>query len=392
MTTSLLKRRRRGLPAVAFCLAVAAILPGSASAGADQADARLERALDRIVATPDGPPGVSAVVQRGKALRLHTAGRADLAAPGAIRLRQQMRIASVSKAFTGAVMLRLVEKGALELGSTLGRLRSDLPASWGPITLRQLLYHTSGLPNYTASPAFGAYFGANLKNYISPLFAISFVFGDPLEFAPGARFEYSNTDNIVMALMAESATGRGFAALLRDLVLKPLRLRDTSLPKGFTLPRPFIRGYVFNAPGAPLEEVSKEIGVSSVWAAGGIVSSPRDLNTFIRAWGGGGLLNSRKARKAQTRFLPPFTGGEPPGPGQNRGGLTLYRYSTPCGVAFGHTGNFPGYTQFIAASPDGRRSAVVSANLQLDVATGPPGVFTELRRIFRRAACAALAG
>jgi D-alanyl-D-alanine carboxypeptidase len=104
------------------------------------------------------------------------------------------------------------------------------------------------------------------------------------------------------------------------------------------------------------------------------------------------MFKSRKVRRAQTAFLPPFTGGEPPGPGQNRDGLTLYRYRVPCGVVFGHSGNFPGYTQWIASSPDGSRSAVVTANLQLSVGTGPPGVFTPLRKLFKRAACAALAG
>ena len=89
--------------------------------------------------------------------------------------------------------------------------------------------------------------------------------------------------NIVMALMAESATGRRWERLLRDLVLRPLRLTDTVLPSGFLLPKPFARGYFYDGPGA-LEDVSEEISVSSVWAAGGMVSSPRDLNRFIRAW------------------------------------------------------------------------------------------------------------
>jgi D-alanyl-D-alanine carboxypeptidase len=60
-------------------------------------------------------------------------------------------------------------------------------------------------------------------------------------------------------------------------------------------------------------------------------------------------------------------------------------------VVFGHTGNFPGYTQFFASSRDGRRSTVVSANLQLDVGSGTPGVFPILHRLFQRAACTSLA-
>ena len=384
----------RALRLAAVCAALTtlpALGPAAASAGQRQADQRLDRAIRALVSTPDGPPGIAAVVQRGGERRLHSFGRADVARRGRIGLRTHLRIASVTKAFTGAVLLRLVSAGKLKLDTNVGSLRPDLPAAWGPITLRQLLYHTSGLPNYTANPAFGAYFGIHLKDYISPHYAISFVFGEPLEFAPGARYEYSNTDNVVMALMAETATGRRWERLLRDLLLRPLKLTDTGLPAGFELPRPFARGYFYNGPGS-LEDVSEEISVSSVWAAGGIVSSPRDLNRFIRAWAGGSLVAGRKLRAAQTAFLPPFTGGEPIGPGQNRGGLTIFRYRTPCGVVYGHTGNFPGYTQFIAASPDGSRSAVVSANLQSDVKSGPPGIFPPLRRVFRRAACAALAG
>jgi D-alanyl-D-alanine carboxypeptidase len=374
-----------------LALVALAALPVGAQAGARQADALLDRSIRAVLSQPEGPPAVSVLVQRGDEVRLHSLGRANLAKRGPIRPTQHIRIASVTKAFTGATMLRLVEERRLKLNSTIGDLRPDLPAAWHPITLRHLLYHTSGLPNYTASAEFGAYFGAHLKDYISPLQAIGFVFDDPLRFTPGTQYHYSNTDNIVMALMAETATGRGFTRLLRKLVLRPLRLRQTTLPTGFALPSPFVTGYFWNA-GQPLEDVSTEISVSSVWAAGGIVSTQRDLNRFVRAWAGGSLLRTRKARRAQTAFLPPFSPGEPPGPGINRGGLTLYRYKMPCGVVFGHSGNFPGYTDFIAASPDGTRSVVVTANLQLDVAAGPPGVFSTLRRVYRRAVCAALAG
>jgi D-alanyl-D-alanine carboxypeptidase len=308
-------------------------------------------------------------------------------------MRQHMRVASVTKAFTGAVLLRLVERGRISLNTTVGEVRPEMDPTWHPITLRQLAYHTSGLPNYTATPAFQAYFGGHLKDYMSPQEIVAFGASEPLEFTPGTRYEYSNTDNIVMALMAETVTGRPFKRLLSTLVLKPLRLTDTSFSPKTPLPKPFIRGYAFDGPGAPYEDLSEELNPSGTWAAGMIVSSPRDLNRFARAWGGGSLLTSAKMRRAQTAFLPAFTGGEPPGPGQNRGGLTLYRYATPCGVVLGHSGNFPGYTQWIASSPDGSRSAAVTANIALNTpATGDQEAFRALRRIFRRAACAALSG
>jgi D-alanyl-D-alanine carboxypeptidase len=384
-------RIRRLVLVSAVAVVAAAAVPSGAMAGAKQADARLDRALKAIVKMPEGPIGVSAVVQRGAERRMHVAGRANQDRPGPIRLRQHMRIASVTKAFTGAVLLRLVEQGRIKLGTTVGELRPELDPSWHAITLRQLAYHTSGLPNYTATPAFQSYFGGHLRDYMSPQQIVAFGASEPVVFPPGSRYEYSNTDNIVMGLMAESATGRPFKKLLSALVLKPLRLTDTSYSPKTPLPRPFVRGYAFAGPGLPYDDLSEEVNPSGTWAAGMIVSSPRDVNRFIRAWGGGSLLTDPKVRRAQTAFLPPFTGGEPPGPGQNRGGLTLYRYATPCGVVLGHSGNFPGYTQWAASSPDGSRSTAVTANIALNSpGTGDQDAFRQLRRVFRRAACAAL--
>jgi len=79
---------------------------------------------------------------------------------------------------------------------------------------------------------------------------------------------------------------------------------------------------------------------------------------------------------------------EPTGPGRNAAGLAIFRYRTPCGTMFGHTGNTPGYTQFVAASRDGSRSVVVSVNRQ----TTPkvrPDIFRELREVYALAVCAA---
>ena len=83
---------------------------------------------------------------------------------------------------------------------------------------------------------------------------------------------------------------------------------------------------------------------------------------------------------------------EPPGPGKNSTGLGVFRYQTRCGTVWGHTGNYPGYTQFLASSPDGRRSVTVSVNEQLSPEQGAPGVFDALRRAEGKAVCAALAG
>ena len=82
---------------------------------------------------------------------------------------------------------------------------------------------------------------------------------------------------------------------------------------------------------------------------------------------------------------------DPPGPGNNSAGLAIFRYRTRCGVMFGHTGNTAGYTQFLASTRDGKRSAVVSINSQLTPDRNPKR-FAELRNIYTLAACAALDG
>jgi D-alanyl-D-alanine carboxypeptidase len=368
-----------------------ALLPGSASAGAKRADARLDHELATLVAMPQGPPGAAVVIQREGKLKLHRAGTATVGVRDPIGIHERMRIASVTKSFTGAVILRLVEKRRLELLTTVGQLRPDLPAAWGSVTVRQLLYHTSGVPDFTKTSAFQQHLATNPAGYLPPQQLIDWAAPEPVEFPPGARYEYSNTDNIVLALMAEAATRAPFASLLSRLVLRPLHLTETTLPDQPALPQPFIHGYFFEGPGEPPEDVSELISPSGAWASGAIVSTTRDLNRFIRAWTKG-LLQTPRVERAQKAFLPPFTAGDPPGPGQNRAGLTLYRYKTSCGVVEGHTGNFPGYTQLIAASPDGRRSLVVSVNQALtSPSTGPQEVFAELQAVYRRAVCAALA-
>ena len=298
-----------------------------------------------------------------------------------------MRLASTSKAFSGAVALSLVRSGRLEVGDTIGELLPSLPAAWSAVTLSQALRHTSGLSNFTANSTYLDAFGRDLQRRFPPIELIGYVAGEPLQFRPGSDYAYSNTDNIVVALMAETVTGRSYERLLRTRVFRPLGLADTSLPRGSRLPRPYAHGYDIEPPQPP-EDISEAGSMSWVWASGGMQSTPADFNRFIRAYVSGRLFG-RAVRRQQRRFVDGSS--EPPGPGTNSAGLGLFRYRTRCGTMYGHTGNFPGYTQFAAATSGGRRSATVSVNTQLSPDTGNPAAWRALRRAFGRAACAALA-
>ena len=118
-----------------------------------------------------------------------------------------------------------------------------------------------------------------------------------------------------------------------------------------------------------------------------MISTPPDLARFVRAYAGGKLITGA-TRAAQFSFVPGSSG--PPGPGANAAGLGIFRYTTRCGTVYGHTGNFPGYTTFIGATADGRRSATVQVTRQIAPELSLRR-FAPLRRTFLLAACAALA-
>ncbi|MEU6213319.1 serine hydrolase domain-containing protein [Streptomyces sp. NPDC047023] len=358
------------------------------SGGHPHQDRKLQQQLDRLVAQEDGPPGVIALLTRGDRTQVYTAGVGDIETGRPPHPDDHMRIASIAKAFSGAVALRLVDQGRLSLDDTIGERLPAQPEAWHAVTLRQLLQHTSGLPDYSAAPDFLEILNADPRHVFDPRRLLGFVADKPLLFTPGSLYEYSNSDNIAVALMAEAVTGARYEDLLRDLVYRPLGLRRTSLPLGYRLPRPYLHGYDVTPPAAP-EDVSEAVGASGVWASGGIVSTPRELGAFIRGYGGPELL-SEATREQQLTFRPGDS-SEPAGPGTNAAGLAIFQYTTRCGVLYGHSGNFPGYTQLAATTPDGTRSLTFSINTQTNK-SNKPALLARLRTVQENFACALLKG
>src|ERR687897_2726306 len=325
--------RRRFLKQTALATAVVSVpyLAGrSAAFGKERkksADAALDRALEDLVAMEGGPPGVIAVVQRGQQRKVHTFGVRNIKSGLPIRVDDRMRIASVAKAFSGAVALSLVSKGALSLNDTIGKLLKDLPepppTAWAEITLRQLLNHTSGLPDMLEDKDFVDALGDSLTKAPPPEKLLTYLYNNdpPLRFVPGSKYQYSNSDNIAVALMVEAATGKSYEEQLREQVYKPLGLKKTSLPRDPNLRKPFIHGY--DTSQQPPEDVSELVAAGWSWASGGVVSTPSDLNTFIRGYVKGQLYDLET--RAQQRRVFEGGGSEPPGPGKNSAGVGIFR-------------------------------------------------------------------
>jgi D-alanyl-D-alanine carboxypeptidase len=373
---------------IALATAITAAIAGGMGPAAGARPIDLGAQLRALVRMPGGPPGAIALVQRGRRLTVYRAGVSSVRSRAPMRPNDRMRLASTAKAYSGAVALALVNRGLLSLNSTIGQLLPALPAAWGQVTLGQALAHTSGLPDYSGAEGLQKYLPGHLHAQPSPSFLLSFITSRQLNFRPGSRYVYSNTDNIVAALMAQAATGRSYDQLLARYVYEPLGAKRTSLPSGPGLARPYIHGYAVD-PGKRPEDVSTLVSAAYAWASGGVVSTPAEMNRFIRAYVGARLF-SRATQRGQFRFRSGHS--DPIGPGTNADGLAVFRYRTRCGTVYGHTGNIFGYTQLMAATPDGRRSVTVSINAQItqDSKGKVLAAFRRLRDIEGDAVCLAL--
>jgi D-alanyl-D-alanine carboxypeptidase len=229
-----------------------------------------------------------------------------------------MRIARISKAFTGALALRLGQEGRLGLDDTIGRrLPGVMPRAWSVVAVREMLNHTSGLPDYTRSEDFRIQAVTNPRGYVSPIQIVGWVGKKGLMFTPGSRYEYSNTDNIVVGLIEQRVTGRSFGRLLSALVFRRAGLRQTSFPtRRLSLPTPFMHGYDVK-PGKPPQDGTAFLSPSGAWASGAIVSTPAELGAFVRADLGGRFFGGAQ-RREQLRFVAgssarPVPAGKLPG-------------------------------------------------------------------------------
>ena len=373
-------------PLLAVCALLAAICGLALPAGASAGGGRLDAALDRIIDDPQGPPGLSVLIQRGSEIDFRRRGVADRKTGAKPKIGSPMRIASMAKAFNGALALSLVSERRIGLDDTVGQW---LPGIWpkaDAVTVREMLGHTAGLPDYIRQPAFIEDLTSDPGQYMTPFELIDYVNDLDVGLAPGESYEYSDSDNIMVGLLVEAATGRPYNKLMQNEIYEPVGIRNTSLPDTLAMPKGYMHGYDRNDQGR-FEDVSKFINPALAWASGGIVSTPADVNDFFRAYVGGDLFSSKVAR-SQNRYVRGRS--SPPGPGRNDATLGLFRYRTRCGTVYGHTGSYPGYRLFAASSANGKRSVVFSVNSQIVPGEGSPRVSGLIRRAQADAVCLAL--
>lgn len=209
---------------------------------------------------------------------------------------------SVVKTFTATAVLQLVSEGSIGLDSPVAGHLPDLGLD-DRITVRMLLRHTSGLFNYTGEyyldgtvvagiPATGKEWVDNRLVSYQPQELVRLALSKPARFEPGTDFGYSNTNYTLAALLIEQLSGRSYGEEMRRRIMRPLGLRDTVLAgTGTELPEPYAHGYYRyeDAGEWKVADVSRQ-NLSMLLGAGGMISTTRDLHTFISALNGGRLL------------------------------------------------------------------------------------------------------
>lgn len=233
------------------------------------------------------------VAKDGTVIFAESTGWANLEWQTAPSPATKFRIGSVTKQFTAACILLLAERGKLSVDDPLGKYLATAPEPWKPVTLRQLLSHTGGIPNYTAQPDYAA-----LKTRpATPAEIIAHLAAVPLDFPPGEQYRYSNTGYVLLGWIIEVASGQSYATFLRENIFQPLGLNDTGYDSNTTVIPQRAAGYVRGRNGlvnAPY------VDMHVPFAAGALYSTPMDLLHWTQALFGGKVLSAASLTQMTT--------------------------------------------------------------------------------------------
>ena len=310
-----------------------------------QAEAALEQ-----VAAPDGP-GVAALIESGDHVIFRAArGSANIELGVPLTPDNVFRIASVTKMFTAATVLKLSEEQRLSLDDRLSSYFPTFPNAGG-ITIRELLNHTSGVSDFVhdMQPGF-----SRRDNDTATL--IAEIAKRPPDFAPGSGWRYSNAGYILLGGVIEKVTGKPWHVAVHDELLAPIGMTHTVYGDSGPLVAGRAAGYTTDTSGHAVRNANY-ISITTPGAAGGLASTVDDLRLWMRALAGGKAISDASYRQmiAPTPRLP--------------GAHSTYDYGLGTYILhvrghdmIGHTGQIDGFTSAAEYVPDGDVTIVVLAN------------------------------
>lgn len=333
-------------------------------------------ALFEATAAEYGQPGAAMLLRTPEGDFTATYG---VTAPGGstpVSVDDHIRIGSNTKTWTGTVILQLVEEGKIALTDPVSKFRPDVP-NGDNITIEQMLMMRSGLANYTETLELNAALDADPQRVWQPEELVAMGLALPVDFAPGTKYHYSNTNTILLGLIAEKLDGKSLGQIFRDRLLTPLGLTETSFPElgDSSLPTPHSDGYfwwtnvntIASSKLPPDLLMQADAGTflpndgtldnpSWAWSAGSGISTLGDLATWVEALGGKtpGLLDPEMQKARMASPVATSDAADAPKYGWNIGQF---------GQFYGHTGELPGFNSFMGYDPAADVTLVVWANL-----------------------------
>ena len=350
---------------ITLVVAVVAALCIGSSVAADRGHSATQDSMDAEVRQA-GAPGVLGQAEAGGRMWNGSSGVGDRRTDRPRLPGDRFRIGSLTKPFVATVLLQLESEGRLDLDDTVERWLPGVLQGRGydgrRVTLRQLLGHTSGVFDFTADPEvdrayFGPRFGSSRYDSHRPSALVRTATAHPPVFAPGTEWRYSNTNYVLAGMVVEKVTGHSYAHEIERRLIRPLTLRDTSLPgTSAEIPGPHGRAYSTlssTARGARVHDVTS-LDPSLAGASGEMISSTDDLIHFMGALLGGELLEPEQLKAMKTTVRAG---------GGDRYGLGLTRQRLPCGtIVWGHEGTIQGSRSTAVTTSDGSHSAAFNIN------------------------------
>jgi CubicO group peptidase (beta-lactamase class C family) len=277
----------------------------------------------------------------------------------------KFRLGSLTKQFTATLVLQLQQEGKLNISDPVSKYLTDAPKAWEKITLANLLGHTSGIPNFTSFKEFETW------SQSPHTWAEEYAFfrDKPLDFEPGSKFDYSNSNYEVLGAVIEKVSGKKYGEMLRERIFDPLGMKDTGLDADELVLARRAEGY---HPGPTGPVVARSGSMTVPWSAGAIYSTTGDLLKWERGLFGGKVLNADSLRAMTT-----------PGKGDYGLGVMITEHSGTREVE--HGGGIEGFNTNLLYVPDRGICVVVLSNVNgsapgqmgqqlLDVVMGKPVV------------------
>ncbi len=346
------RRIVQGLMVVALLVGITAT--GSAQKGLEGMDALLAKYNKARVFN-----GTVLVARGDEVLYRGAVGKAVMEWDLANTPDTRFRIGSVTKQFTAALILQLVEDGKIELDAPLSRYLPDYPkAQADRVTIHHLLTHTSGIPSYTDLPDFGT---NSMRRHADPDSLLTVFSSLPLEFEPGTRWRYNNSGYFILGIVIAHVTGKPYDVALRERILDPLGLENTGYDHNESVIPRMADGYQ-RIPGG--YQRAPFLDSNQPYAAGMLYSNTADLMKWTRALHAGQVFrNAETLRRMITPFMDNY-------------GYGLQIMNLPAGVdsvrVIRHSGGINGFTSQLWYLPDSEYTIVT-----LDNTTANSGVVAD---------------